>query len=269
MKRTMDGHFHQAREDEDAMPTATVEHDPDSAADTVLVHRRHADPATLAVAGMAARTTRLGADPVARVTELYEQGARHITLTEPVDLSSAADAGRAARALVALREMTARTIAVDWQLRLGGPTDAHGDGREDMVHAAAPDAADGQDADLDPAVNLIIHLNPPELISGVRNAAAMLAAWRSGYFFHACIHRRAPGFIQVRDRRYGQLSRITIDEPDYLAVINAIQSPAPAAGLPEGIVADLEAENLVGRIGGLVWWVPYRVRRWPMPAMAL
>jgi hypothetical protein len=239
------------------MPTATVEHNPDSATDTVLVCRRHADPATLAIAGMAAQTTRLGADPLARVTELYEQGVRHITLPEPVDLSSAADAGRTARTLVALREITARTIAVDWQLRLGDPAAAHGDGDE------------GADADMDPAVELIIHLNPPRLISGVRNAAAMLATWHSRYFFHACIHRRGPGFIQVRDRRYGQLSRITIDEPDYLAVINAIQNPALAASLPQEIVADLEAENLVDKIGDFVWWLPYQVRRWPMPAMAL
>lgn len=241
----------------------------DTVMDTVLVHRPHADPATLAVAGMAAQTTRLGADPMARVTELYEQGTRHITLPEPVDLSSGADPGRAARTLVALREMTARTVAVDWRLRLGGPADAHGDSHENVVPAVQPAITDGPDADLDPAVNLIIHLNPPELISGVPNAAAMLAAWRIRYFFHACIYRRGPGFIQVRDRRYGQLSRITIDEPDYLAVINEIQIPAPAESLPEDIVTDLAAENLVARIGDFVWWVPYRVRRWPMPAMAL
>lgn len=162
MKRTMDGHFH----------------NPGSAADTVLVHRRHADPATLAITGMAARMTRLGADPVARVTELYEQGARHITLPEPVDLSSGADAGRAARTLVALREMTARTIAVDWQLRLGGPADADGDGREGVVPAVQPDAADGPDAHLDPAVS-------------AGSPSTNLTTWRSSTRSRSRLERRA------------------------------------------------------------------------------
>lgn len=245
MSRPADGHLHEARDNEEAMPEVTLELGPDSAADTVLVYRRHTDPATLAVAGMAACTTLLGTDPVASVTRIYEQGARHVTLPEPVDLSSAAGAERALRVLVGLREMTARAIAVEWRLHLGGP-----------LEAAA-------------LVNLISHLSPPERISGVRDAQTLLDTWRSGYFFNACIHRRAPGFIQVRDRRYGELSMITIDDPDYLAVVDALQLPAPAADLPEGILADFEAESLVGRIGDYVWWVPCQIRRWPTPAMAL
>jgi hypothetical protein len=236
---------------------------PDSATDTVLVYRRHFDPATLAVAGMTPCTTQLGTDPIAKVAALYEQGARHITLPEPVDLSPAADPERAVSILVALREMAARAIAVDWRLHLGSsPSSGSGEGTD----AEGPDEAVSPDAAF---VNMISHLNPPRQISGVRDAETLLAAWRSGFFFNACIHRRAPGFIQVRDWRGGQLSRITIDDPDYLAVFNAIQHPAPAAGLPEEILSDFEAENLVGRVEDYVWWVPCQVRRWPVPAMNL
>lgn len=146
--------------------------------------------------------------------------------------------------------MAAWAIAVDWRLHPGGPLadDADGAGGVDLEAAQA-------------VVSLLIHLPPPQRITGVPDAAPVLAGWRSGYFFNACVHRHAPGFIQVRDRRYGELSRITIEEPEYIEAIEALQLPTLVQDVAEEILADFEAESLVGRVGDYVWWLPYRLRR--------
>ncbi|MFC4033489.1 DUF5825 family protein [Streptomyces polygonati] len=218
------------------MTTATQ----DQGADIALVHRRHADPATITLEGMGARAATLGADPIGAVSALWEQGARHVVLPEPVDLSAAGDGERAVRALVALRELTSRAIAVEWRLHLGGDAEA---------------------------VTPFRHLAPPQAVTGVPDAAGLLDQWRTDYFFGACVFRRGPGFLQVRDKRDGQLSRITIDEADFIAAVDALEAGAPADAVSAGIVGDLAAEGLVGRAGAHVWWTPCRVLRWPTPAM--
>ncbi|MYS18717.1 hypothetical protein GA0115240_100427 [Streptomyces sp. DvalAA-14] len=246
------------------MTTVTQDH----RADIAVVSRRHTDPATLGVEGMGARPAALGGDPIGGVTALYEQGARHILLPEPVDLSPAADGERSVRALVALREMTSRAIAVEWRLRLGpseaADSGAAGGGGRSGGREGSDGTGAGADAD---AVAAFRHLSPPEAVTGVPDGADLLARWRAGYFFGACIYRRGPGFLQVRDRRDGQLGRITIDDPAYMAAVAALEAGVPADDLPAEILADLAAEDLIGRVGGYAWWTPCRVRRWPSPAM--
>lgn len=263
---TTESPLHDARETEEPMPTATDPQDTADAPATVpVLHRRHADPGTLGVAGLAAVPVRLGADPVGEVAALWAAGARHVTLPEPVDLSPGGDPERAARALVALREMAAWAMAVDWRLDFGGQ--AQGGASGGSAASGGPTAADPDTVAA--FVNLLSHLAPPQAITGVAGAEVLLATWRSGHFFNSCVHRHAPGFVQVRDRRYGELSRITIDEPDYIEAIQTLQAPTPVSAVPAEIIADFEAEALVGRVGDLVWWLPCRVRRWAMPAFGL
>lgn len=91
MSRISDSHLPPARENEDMTATVTLQGS-DNATDTVLVVvRHHPDPAVLAVPGLASRTVELGADLVTQMADLYEEGVRHITLPEVVDLSDAAD----------------------------------------------------------------------------------------------------------------------------------------------------------------------------------
>jgi uncharacterized protein DUF5825 len=43
--------------------------------------------------------------------------------------------------------------------------------------------------------------------------------WRSAYHPGKCFYRRGPGFLEVRDRRSGELSRFVIDDPTYVAAV--------------------------------------------------
>jgi hypothetical protein len=82
-----------------------------------------------------------------------------------------------------------------------------------------------------------------------------------------CVFRRGPGFVEVRDRRRGTLEILTLDEPDLLAAIDPLLEGVAAADLPAALLAELREADLVAEQGGLVWWLPARVYRWPNPSM--
>jgi len=42
---------------------------------------------------------------------------------------------------------------------------------------------------------------------------------------------------------------------------------APTAAVPAHVLEAFLAEGLAGQAGDLAWWIPYRVRRWPWPAL--
>ena len=108
---------------------------------------------------------------------------------------------------------------------------------------------------------------PPAALLGYPDAEEVLADWRQTFYLCKCIFRRGPGFIEVRDRRNGSLSRFIVDDPAYLAAIEALIDGAPAADIPEGVLREFVDEGLAGLAGDLAWWLPYRVRRWPWPSM--
>ncbi|MFL6112939.1 MAG: DUF5825 family protein, partial [Catenulispora sp.] len=80
-------------------------------------------------------------------------------------------------------------------------------------------------------------------------------------------HVRGPGFVEVRDRRSGSLSRFVIDDPAYLGVVDRLIDGADVADLPADVLAVFVEEGLAGLAGESAWWLPYRVRRWPWPSM--
>jgi hypothetical protein len=175
--------------------------------------------------------------PGARVSadELFAAGARRVTFHEVVDTASA-DAAGTVRALTLIRDLTACGVVVGWELRLG----AGQDWRE------------------------LSHLYPPVSIAagGGPGGAGPGAEWASEYLMTKCVARRGPGLLEIRDRRFGPLRKITVVRPDYLAAIAALEYGAPAEDVPAAILRELRAQRLVGPAGGMLWWLPYRVRRY-------
>ncbi|NEA64027.1 DUF5825 family protein [Streptomyces sp. SID12488] len=219
-----------------AVPAPTL-----SCAFTVTAWRDH-DEAANELAGM-----RLGSQDVDgsggdAARRLFDAGARRVVLPRPVDLTDETDAAWAVRALSFVGDLTSLAIAVDWQVR----------------PAAGPDAWIP-----------LSHLHPPTAVLGVPDPDGTLRRWRDGYYICKCIYRQGPGFIQVRDRRRGELRRFTIDEPEYRAAIELLADGAPVDAVPTAIVDDFLQEELAARLGEFLWWMPYHVRRWPQAARVI
>ncbi|MFE9401699.1 DUF5825 family protein [Streptomyces sp. NPDC006530] len=178
---------------------------------------------------------------------LWESGARRVRLTEPIDLAELDAPGaaeRAVRGLSLVRDLTARAVLVEWKLRL------------------SPSAADD-------TWRTLSHLQPPQRLEGPADATGDLRRWREGHYLCKCLWRQGPGFVQIRDRRWGDLRRFTADEPEYRHTIEALAYGAPAVSVPASVLADFTGERLVLEVGELAWWMPYRVNRWIQEAMAI
>ncbi len=175
--------------------------------------------------------------PGARVCadELFAAGARRVRFHEMVDTGSA-DAAGTVRALTLIRDLTACGVVVGWELRLG----AGQDWRE------------------------LSHLYPPASIAadGDVGGADPRAEWARGYLMTKCVVRRGPGLLEIRDRRFGALRKITIDRQDYLAAVAALEYGVPADQVPPGILREFRAQRLAGQAGGMAWLLPYRLRRY-------
>jgi Family of unknown function (DUF5825) len=175
--------------------------------------------------------------PGARISadELFAAGARRVTFHEVIDTGSA-DAAGTVRALTLIRDLTACGVVVGWELCLG----ASQDWRE------------------------LSHLYPPASIAvgGGSAGAGLRAEWASEYLLTKCVARRGPGLLEIRDRRFGDLRKITVAGPDYLAAIAVLEHGAPADDVPSGILREFRAQRLAGPVGGMAWWLPYRVRRY-------
>ncbi|GAA3659666.1 hypothetical protein GCM10022224_023850 [Nonomuraea antimicrobica] len=187
----------------------------------------------IAVTGMSLGTRQLRGHPSACALELFRQGCRKVTFDDVVDVESGTDEVAAVRSLALVRELTALGIVTEWRLRLGG----------------------------DVSWQVMSHLYPPlEIVSGETEA---LRHWRNAYVTGRLIWRRGPGFLLVRDCRWGGMRRFTITQSDYLRVIEALNEGDAAANAPARVLATLAARHLAVRVGSMYCWLPYRVRRWP------
>ncbi|PRH79823.1 hypothetical protein C6N75_07405 [Streptomyces solincola] len=212
---------------------------------TVLAWRDY-DPEACRLPGMYLGELALPGPLPQESDRLWHLGARRVRLPHPVDLTPGPDAERAAATTAALslvRDLTARAVLVEWTLRL------------------APAAGD--------AWRVLSHLQPPRHIEGPPDADDVLAAWRAGHYLCKCLWRQGPGFIQIRDRRFGELRRFTADEPGYAEAIGALAYGAPADCVPRAILDDFRGEQLTLDVGPLAWWLPYRISRWLQESMTI
>lgn len=207
---------------------------------------RDYDEDACALPGMSLGTVEVTGPTEDRAARLWELGVRRVQFTEEIDLTAVDDADAAAQAvrrLCLIRDLTAHAVLVQWRLRLPAEPD---DGWRDLGH-----------------------LQPPGMLTGPVDPAAALTQWREQHYLCKCLWRQGPGFVQIRDRRWGDLRRFTAEEPAYHRAIARLAYGAPPSAVPEAVAADFLQERLVRRTGPLLWWLPYRVNRWIQEAMAI
>ncbi len=209
---------------------------------------RDYDPHASTLTGMSLGEVSLSG-PIGQASEqLWNLGARRIVMPDAIDLTPTAtateDAARqAVRSLSLVRDLTARAILVEWRLRLD---------RED-----------------EETWKLLSHLQPPQAMDGPDQADEQLLSWRHSHYLCKCLWRQGPGFIQIRDRRWGDLRRFTSDEPHYHDAIAALDYGTVASTVSRNVLDDFVGEHLVLTVGEIAWWLPYRVKRWIQEAMAI
>ncbi|SOD73601.1 hypothetical protein SAMN05892883_2885 [Jatrophihabitans sp. GAS493] len=207
---------------------------------------RHHDLETTSMPAVSAGSDSIpaGADPAATAARLFADGVRRVEFGEPVELSGRVDPRLLVTTMLLLGELTALGVVVDWDVDLG---------------------------ELPDVWTSISHLSPPRRIVGLTDeeAQGILDPWRSTFYLDKCVYRQGPGFIQVRDRRDATLHRLTIDDPLYLDAVAKLSRGCAIEEVPTEVWEALLGEQLVGVVGGLAWWMPYRVRRWPWPSFAV
>jgi hypothetical protein len=213
---------------------------------------RDHDPGVHGIAGIDLGRLPVRTRPRVLVRDLYARGVRRVRLDRPVDLSGAMGPRTLVDGMILLQELTAWGIVVDWTVRWGENQQVW----EQLQHVYPPrEFAPGPAA--------------PAASASTRETVvpAELEHWRRTFYLCKCFYRRGPGFLQVRDRRRGVLNRFVIDDPRYLAAVDRLLDGAPVEDLPPDVLGDFVQEGLAGTAGTLGWWLPYRVRRWPWPAV--
>jgi hypothetical protein len=206
---------------------------------TALLWRDHDERVNAAIDSMCLGEYRFRLDSQAGAADVYGLGARLVELPTLVDLSGAMPAEWAVRTVALIRDLTAQGVNVAWRLRLGKVVDWH----------------------------VLSHLWPPREIVG--RQAGMVAEWRRTHYLGKCVYRQGPGFVQVRDRRDGELTKFTIDADDHLTTIEPLLQGAATQTIPADVFADYATEDLLMQVGEFAVWLPYRVRRWPIPSMVV
>jgi hypothetical protein len=180
----------------------------------------------------------LGVDVADEARQIYQSGARFVSIESVVDLSGRPGTEHMIPVLSFIRELTSYGLEVDWRAGLAP------DGLEWWVFS---------------------HLFPPSVLEGP-GGDEVLAAWRARYHVGRCFLRRGPGFVQIRDRRHGGLRRLTISDDAYVSAIESLLADRGADSVPDQAMSVFKKYHLVIRIGGGVWWAPYRLRRWALPS---
>jgi hypothetical protein len=208
---------------------------------TVIAWRDY-DPEARELDGMSLGAIEVDGSSADAAQRLWDLGARRVELPGVLDLTDAGQAVRTVQALCLVRDLTAHAVYVDWQLRIGPGTSSS---------------------------RSLGHLQPPSALFGAVDPEGDLGKWRSYHYLGKCLWRRGPEFVQIRDRRFGELRRFTVEEPEYHEAIDRLSLGVPASTVPAAIFADLAGEELVGQVGDQAWFLPYRVRRWTQAAMVI
>jgi hypothetical protein len=203
---------------------------------TVELWRDYDEEANL-VSGMYLGRTQVSADPASAAAELFEAGVRRVALCQIVDVTGRLDARQAAYALAAIAEFTGAGLVVDWRLRLG------------QVNGSL-------------TWRLLSHLYPPSELICPQDDGAVLREWTSTFAMGKLAYRRGPGFVQVRDNRWGGIRQLTIDNPRHLEAIERLRCCSHADDIPADVLDRFRARHLIGAVEDLIWWLPYRRRRW-------
>ncbi|MEU7861423.1 DUF5825 family protein [Nonomuraea sp. NPDC049141] len=202
------------------------------------------DPAAMRVPGMYTGRVEVTDDPVATVSRVAEDGVQLAQLDDTVDLDDA-DGAAAVAALTVIRELTSHGIAVDWTIHMPAGTA----GWRPLSHLHPPAAVyAGSDGD--------------DVVGSAGDGIA--AAWRDSFHIAKCGYRLGPGFIEIRDRRTGSFKRLVIRNPHREEAIAPLLRGVRVTALSPAVTERYLRADLLHRVGGFVWWTPYRIRRWPL-----
>ncbi|MEV0056833.1 DUF5825 family protein [Saccharopolyspora shandongensis] len=182
-----------------------------------------------ALGGESLGSQEVSADPVGQARRLFDGGVRKVVFAGPVRL----DEPGSRAALDLLRELAAWGVRCEWRAS-GRP----------------------------PAWQAFSHLPPP-------SGGADLDPWRAAYFPAKCVFREGPGFVQIRDRRSGSLECYTVEESELIAAVRRLAAGADPDACDPAATSLFAEHGLLVRAGGLRWWAPARLRRWPVPAMVV
>jgi hypothetical protein len=113
-------------------------------------------------------------------------------------------------------------------------------------------------------VSLLLHLPPPETGGGEHDR------WRSAFRRGLCYYRRGPGFVQVKDvREPGRSATFLLDVPEVIEVFLRCLRPTSMTEVDPDAAKALIEERLMLRVEDQLVTLPYHMRRWPVPAMAV
>lgn len=219
--------------------TTTAPHSPACTPPPLTVTAwRDYDPDVCALPDMALGAFELTGPTDRESDRLWERGARRVHLPDPVDLTASGPrALHTVRSLCLIRDLTARAVCVQWEMRWAGTP-------------------------LDGAWRALGHLQPPTRLTGSTPSMTIRQQWCEEHYLCKCVWRKGPGFLQIRDRRWGELRRFTVAEPAYRDAIALLVHGAHDTAVPAPVLADFRAERLVHQVGEWAWWLPYRVNRW-------
>jgi hypothetical protein len=125
------------------------------------------------------------------------------------------------------------------------------------------------DGSLDPAIDVetLVHLPPPTPGGNDLVVTRWCATFRAGL----CYYRVGPDFVFVKDvRDGGKAARFRLDHPGVLEQFRTLESVVTVSDLDGETRELLDAlieERLALRLGELATLLPYRMRRWPVPAI--
>ena len=115
--------------------------------------------------------------------------------------------------------------------------------------------------------SVLSHLIPPRA-----DGARLHADWMRDHRQGRCYWRNGPGFVSIKDTRAGrQAARFVLDAPKMVALflrLGSVQRADDASADAQDLGALLD-EGLVMSLDGWLLALPYRMRRWPIPALAV
>lgn len=187
-----------------------------------------------------------------------------VRVTDPLPLYG--DGRAVTRAVQFLRECQAAGLRTHWEPATAPRHTYDGSETASRVTYDGPKAPAGSTYDL----RTLHHLPPP---AQQADEPIELTAWREAHAYGMLYHRRGPGFVTVMDRRERPASaRFTLDHPDLLAAFDALSDAAPIEELApahQEAAHHLADEGLALIVAGWAVTLPPRMRRWPVPCMAI
>lgn len=118
---------------------------------------------------------------------------------------------------------------------------------------------------------LLVHLSPPGPVPGEETSVNM-AEWRHFSQPGLCYYRVGPGFVFIKDVRWQSenAARFRLELDGVEEMFTTLETVVEVARLDAAtakVLDDLSTEHLALRLGDWATLLPYRMRRWPVPAL--